>query len=91
MNKQVNLRTHLGLLLSTVRALAIPPGRAVSINDVATSTVDLDVGSGNRDQRAFPLLVCESCLALEGDLDIMSLHLRFRSEFIVQSFQTSTL
>lgn len=59
---------ELGLGLSTVAALAVPPSRAVAINGVARGTVDDDVASRKGDERSAPLLVAKGGLSLEGDL-----------------------
>lgn len=59
---------ELWLGLSSVGALAIPPLRAVAVNDVARSAGDSDIGSGDRDEWAFPLLVAEGSGTLEYDL-----------------------
>jgi hypothetical protein len=61
------MSTYLGLRLATVGALAVPPLLTGTINDVASSTGDLEVGSGDRDQRTLPLLVAEGGSTLEGD------------------------
>jgi hypothetical protein len=59
---------ELGLGLSTVAALAVPPSGAVAINGVARGTVDDDVASRKGDERSAPLLVAKGGLSLEGDL-----------------------
>lgn len=58
---------ELGLGLSTVAALAVPPSRAVAINGVARGTFNDDVASRKGDERSLPLLVSKGCLSLEGD------------------------
>lgn len=59
---------ELGLGLSRVGALAIPPLGTVAVNDVARGTSDSDVGSRYRDEWAFPLLVAKGSGTLEDDL-----------------------
>lgn len=58
---------ELGLLLAAVGTLAIPPLGAVTIDNVAGSTLDGDLGTGDRDERTLPLLVTEAGGTLEGD------------------------
>lgn len=59
---------ELGLGLSTVAALSVPPLGTVSIDNVARGTLDGDGASGEGDQRTLPLLVTERGSTLEGDL-----------------------
>lgn len=59
---------ELGLVDTAVRALAVPPAAAVTVDDMAVRARDLDVGTGNTDQRAIPLLVTERGRAVEDDL-----------------------
>lgn len=59
---------ELGLLLPAVAALSIPPGGAVSINDVPLGSGDSQMVSGEADQRAIPLLIPKGGRSCEGDL-----------------------
>lgn len=59
---------HLGLGLAAVAALAVPPLGATAINDMARSARNRDVCTGDRDERARPLLVSERSSSLENDL-----------------------
>lgn len=58
---------ELGLLLAAVGALAVPPARAVTVNEAALGHVDGDLLTLDADQGALPLLVLEGGGALEGD------------------------
>jgi hypothetical protein len=62
------MTAYLWLGLSSIAALAVPPLRAITVNDMAHSTVNGDVCARNRDQGTFPFLVCKSCCTLKGDL-----------------------
>jgi hypothetical protein len=64
---------YLGLGFASVAAFSVPPFRTIAINDMASSTIDGDVGTRNGDQRTNPLLVGESSRALEGDLRAISI------------------
>jgi len=68
MSRQCRQGCLLGLRLSTVGALSVPPLRTVAIDDVSAGAVDSDLGAGDRDEGAFPLLVGKGGSALEGDL-----------------------
>jgi hypothetical protein len=57
----------LGLGLSTVGALGVPPAGSVSVKSGA-GAIDSDVVAGDRDERSLPLLVTESGGALENDV-----------------------
>jgi len=59
---------ELWLGLAAVAAFAVPPAGTTAIQFVAAGTSDGDVGPGNGDERAVPLLVAESGCALEDDL-----------------------
>lgn len=59
---------ELRLRLATVGTLSIPPTSTITINNMAGSTFDSDIGSGDRDERTLPLLVAEGSLTLEDDL-----------------------
>lgn len=59
---------HLGLRLAAIAALAIPPFRAVAIDDMAGRTRDSDLCPADADEGTFPLLVAEGGGALENDL-----------------------
>lgn len=67
-SRQYGRSCLLGLRLSTVGALSVPPLRTVAIDDVSAGAVDSDLGAGDRDEGAFPLLVGKGGSALEGDL-----------------------
>jgi hypothetical protein len=58
--------TYLGLRLATVGTLAVPPLGTGTVDNVASGTNDLDVGSRDRDERTLPLLVAECGGTLEG-------------------------
>ena len=60
---------ELGLGLATVGALAVPPARALAVNDSAGGLGDGDVLTTEADQGSLPLLVAEGGGTLEGDLD----------------------
>jgi hypothetical protein len=62
------MNAYLWLGLSSIAALAIPPLRAITVNDMTSSTINGDVGTGDRDQGTCPFLVRKSCCTLEGDL-----------------------
>lgn len=57
----------LGLRLSTVATLAVPPSGTTAIDNVTRGTLDSDLLSGDRDQGALPLLVAERSSTGEGD------------------------
>ena len=60
---------ELGLGLAVaVAPLSVPPAGAAAVDGVATCTSYCDGGSGDRDERAGPLLVAESCGSLEDNL-----------------------
>lgn len=59
---------HLGLGLSTVAALSIPPLSTVAINDMARCTRNCDVRAADADQRPLPFLVAEGGRSLEDNL-----------------------
>ena len=56
-----------GLLLATVGALAVPPLRTVTVDNVTRSTVDGDLVTRDGDKRTRPLLVAEAGGTLESD------------------------
>jgi hypothetical protein len=56
------------LVFASVATLAIPPLGTITVDNMASCAVDGDVGTGDGDQGTFPLFVCESGCALEGDL-----------------------
>lgn len=58
---------ELGLSLSAVGALAVPPLGAVAVNDVSRGSLDGDLGTRDGDQGTRPLLVAEGGGALEDD------------------------
>ena len=58
---------ELGLLLATVGTLSVPPLGTVTIDNMTRGTLDGDLGTGYRDEGAFPLLVAKASCALEGD------------------------
>lgn len=58
---------HLGLGLSTVGALGVPPAGSVGVKS-GTGAIDGDVVTGDRDKRSLPLLVTEGGGALEDDV-----------------------
>jgi hypothetical protein len=62
---------ELGLLLSTVAALGIPPSLTLAVDRVARGTLDEEVVSGEGNQGTFPLLVAKGSLALEDDLRLL--------------------
>jgi len=59
---------ELRLRFATVCALSIPPASTITVNNMAGSTFDGDIGSGDRDERTLPLLVAEGSLTLEDNL-----------------------
>lgn len=59
---------ELGLGLAAVGSLAVPPAGTATVDDMAGSTVHLDVLTGEADEGTLPLLVTEGGLTLEGDL-----------------------
>lgn len=59
---------ELGLGLSAVGALAVPPARTAAVDGVVGCSTNDDVGSGDTDERAIPLLVSEGGLAVEYHL-----------------------
>lgn len=56
---------ELGLLLPLV-ALAVPPTLTLAIEQVAAGPIHSDAVAGNGDERSFPFLVPEGCLARKG-------------------------
>lgn len=60
-------RYLLGLGLASIAALAIPPGWTTTVDEMARSTGDGDLGSADADERTRPLLVSEGGGSLEGD------------------------
>lgn len=58
---------ELGLRLAAVGALAVPPLRTVTVDNVARSTVDGDLVTRDGDKRTRPLLVAEAGGTLESD------------------------
>jgi hypothetical protein len=60
---------ELGLGLAAVGSLAVPPAGTATVDDMARGTGDLEVLTGEADEGAFPLLVSEGGLALEGNLN----------------------
>ena len=59
---------ELGLLLSAVGSLAVPPAGTATVDDMAGFAGDVDVASGGADEGTSPLLVSEGGFALEDDL-----------------------
>lgn len=59
---------ELGLGLSTIGSLSIPPACTTSVNNISTRTGDDNIGSGDRDKRSRPFFVAERSGALEDDL-----------------------
>jgi hypothetical protein len=59
---------ELGLGLATVGSLSVPPAGTIAIEDGSGSSLDGNVGSGNRDEGTRPLLVAESGLTFKDDL-----------------------
>lgn len=59
---------ELRLRLAAVRALAVPPARALTVNHGVFGGGDGDVGPLKADQRTLPFLVAEGGGAFEGDL-----------------------
>lgn len=59
---------ELGLLLSAVGSLAVPPASTATVDDMAGCAGDVNVISGEADERTRPLLVSEGGFALEDDL-----------------------
>jgi hypothetical protein len=59
---------ELGLGLSAVAALTIPPASTVAIKDTASGTGNGDGCTGNTDKRTSPLLVAKGSGALEDDV-----------------------
>lgn len=60
---------ELGLGLAAVGSLAVPPAGTATVDDMAGSTVHLDVLTGEADEGTLPLLVTEGGLTLEGNLE----------------------
>src|SRR5688572_33455888 len=58
----------LGLCFAAIPALAIPPSLAITVDEVAGSTLNQDVLTRHSNERTLPLLVPESSLALENEL-----------------------
>jgi hypothetical protein len=58
---------HLGLGLSTVGALGVPPTRPISVKS-GTSAIDGDVVARDRDKRPLPLLVAKGSGALKDNV-----------------------
>lgn len=63
---------ELGLGLSAVAALGIPPSLTLTVNGVARGTLDEEVVSGEGNKGTFPLLVAKGGLALEDDLRLLA-------------------
>jgi hypothetical protein len=61
---------ELGLGLSTVAALTVPPAGTVSVKDGAGGSFDGDVGTGDGDERTGPFFIAEGGGAFEDDLEI---------------------
>jgi hypothetical protein len=59
---------ELGLGLSTIGALPIPPTGTVGVDDGAIRSLDGDIGTRDFDERTAPLLVTESRGALKDNL-----------------------
>lgn len=59
---------ELGLRLAAVRALAVPPARALTVNHGVFGGSDGDIGPLKADQRTLPFLVAEGGGAFEGNL-----------------------
>lgn len=59
---------ELGLGFAAVGSLAVPPAGTATVDDMARGTGDVDILTGEADERTLPLLVPESGLALEGNL-----------------------
>lgn len=59
---------ELGLSLTPVGALAVPPARTAAVDGVVRCSANDNVRSGDTDERAFPLLVSEGGFAVEDDL-----------------------
>lgn len=62
---------ELGLGLAAVRALAVPPARALAINHGILGSGDGEAGTTEADERALPLLVAEGGGTLEGNLGVV--------------------
>lgn len=62
------MSAYLRLGLASVATFSVPPIRTSTINEMASGTVDSDVGPRDGDQGSFPLLVAECGSTLEGDL-----------------------
>lgn len=62
---------ELGLGLSTVAALAIPPTSTIAVDLSTGRLFHGDVGSGHGDQRTLPFLVAEGGFTLEDDLELI--------------------
>jgi hypothetical protein len=63
---------ELGLGLSTVAALGVPPSLTLAVNRVTRGTLDEEVVSGEGNQGTSPLLVAKGSLALEDDLRLLA-------------------
>lgn len=59
---------ELGLGLTPVGTLAIPPARTAAVDGVVGCSADDNVRSSDTDKRAFPLLVSKGGFAVEDDL-----------------------
>lgn len=59
---------ELGLLLSAVGSLAVPPASASTVDNMAGCTGDVNVISREADEGTLPLLVSEGGFTLEDDL-----------------------
>lgn len=59
---------ELGLCLSAVAALAIPPTGAIRVQNGTTGTLDGDAIAFNLEQRARPLLIAPGSCTLKDDL-----------------------
>lgn len=59
---------ELGLSLSAVGSLTVPPASTAAVDDMACFAGDMNVLAGHADEGTLPLLVSEGSLALEDDL-----------------------
>lgn len=62
---------ELGLLLAAVAALAVPPSLTLAVDGVSSSSLDEKIVTSEGDERALPLSIAESGLALEDDLQVL--------------------
>lgn len=58
---------ELGLGLSSICPLTVPPATAVTVEGGIAFALDGDVGAGDTDEGAIPLIVAKGSLALEDD------------------------